>query len=145
MTRITDDADDDGTKGSDPRVSIAAEWWSAKLEITEKRPAFRDALAAILANVLPQHAAARTMTLRVDYDPRRELLEAARVADIECRGVESARGVFPIKTSMRISRDTITVNVGRGGADEVIWRADTEHEKPEQWLPSITEVKEVTP
>ena len=55
------------------------------------------------------------MTLEVDYDPFGVLLEALHSAGIECRGyMFSGKGVFPLKTIMKIGSSGVKVKEGFG-------------------------------
>lgn len=88
-------------------AELCARWWADRLEIEERREAFRKALIPKIAE---------DMFLAVDYDPDDTLLEALHEAGIQCRGaLFSARGILPEKTRMRINNSGITVNEGYGG------------------------------
>ncbi len=88
---------------------LCAQWWADRLEIPEKCNDFKQALLPLIHE---------GMWLKVDYDPNEVLLKALHEAGIKCRGVFfSAKGIFPMKISMRI-RDhggDITVKEGYGG------------------------------
>lgn len=96
-----------------------AQWWADRLEIEEKRDAFKQALAPKIHE---------KMILRVEYDPDDILLEALHEVGIKCRGVLfSAKGIFPAKTTMKI-REQVRVKEGYGadftplaGQDEPDW------------------------
>lgn len=93
---------------NDPeRIQIAATWWAERLEIVDKREAFRAALVAVLeARPLPN-------SLGVDYDPDGFLWEALTRSGIDCSGsLFSARGILPAKTRMWFDNGGISVREG---------------------------------
>lgn len=81
-------------------AEAAADWWGRQLprDLDDKRLRFEAELAAIVERKL---RALGTASLRCDNDPKFDLLEALRAADIPVAGPYSGRGLFAAtKTSL---------------------------------------------
>ena len=91
----------------DPINEAAADWWTERLEIPDRREAFRGALMAILPK--------GDWYLYSDYDPFDLLLQAVQLAGIECRGnFFSSDGILPRKTYLRRENNQLFAKEGYG-------------------------------
>lgn len=103
-------------------IAASVTYWAEKLEVLEKREAFREALLRLVVrewDALSRVQLVRRVYLTVDYDPEDLLLEAVLAAGIECRGcLNSAEGIFPFKHRSKLEEGVFSVSEGRGGS----WR-----------------------
>jgi hypothetical protein len=110
-----------------PAIDQIVSWWTDRLAIADKRPAFASALRDHFSAEWAKEVARDvepSVCLRVDYDPFDVLLDAVNEAGIECRGfMFSARGILPEKTCMQVSADKVEASEGRRAAWVVIWEA----------------------
>lgn len=101
--------------GDDTLATLMAMFGGSKRQLTEPElQSFREGLAA---GITEQMNDVGRCTLSVDYAPDRILGEAG--ARIGLRQLD-----FPCKTTMWISKHTVSVCAGYGASEQVIWRAD---------------------
>lgn len=83
----------------DDVAKYVAGWWTDRL-MTGDKDAFRSFLEQAVAAQLRERGYSH---LECDYDPQGVLLDAVRVAGVECRGMLfSARGILPAKHSTEV-------------------------------------------
>lgn len=91
---------------------IASSWWASMLDSKwdNKREDFYKSLESLIVNILNHQD---MITIDVDYDPDDIILWALYESGVDCKGVLfSARGIFPEKHRMRVSRAGIMVKMG---------------------------------
>lgn len=92
-------------------AEMAADWWAAKLQQGD-RALFR---AVLVARIDAELATFGMAWLQCDYDPRDALLDAVLAAGTECNGcMGSARGILPMKHSMRVYPHVLEPKEGYG-------------------------------
>jgi hypothetical protein len=85
-------------------ANIAAQWWTDRFLIEERREEFRKALFNALLKQEPNIGCTPAMSVYSDYDPQDALLEAVRAIGIKCPGcLWSSKGLFPMKTGLTLS------------------------------------------
>lgn len=129
-------------------IKAAVEWWADKLKACKQsglsaaerkdpgnrgyelaemlmsmnKPAVTDdQIAKFSESLTAQIAEGNIHHLGVDYGPDVPLFGALKAA-----GIRADMGTLPIKTSMWLDADRVSVRYGYGSAEETIWAAEKE-------------------